>query len=386
MGLQPAATLSGMPEDTTVASLVAAMNEIAPPDLAESWDNTGLLLGFEDDPVSRVLLCIDLLDGVVDEALKREVDAVIAYHPPIFSPLRSLTGSESGAARILTLARAGVAIHSPHTAADAAAGGVNDWLLSCLGADEGRAIRAVDHLPDSEALKIVTFTPRGSEETVREALALAGAGRIGRYDHCATEMEVTGTFRGGEGTSPQIGRPGRIERVEELRLEVVCHPSLLAEVVTALRQSHPYEEPPIEVHRLSPRPRPEIGAGRIGRLQPSVTTTELVERLRKKIPAGRFAIHDASRRRRHENVGLCAGSGGELLDPAISAGCTVFVTGELKHHDVLRAASQGCSVILAGHTNTERGWLKVLRRRLRGMLPEVAFELSRLDRDPLQNA
>ena len=375
-----------MSDNTTVASLVAAMNEIAPADLAESWDNTGLLLGLEGDPVSRVLLCIDLTDGVVDEALKREVDAVIAYHPPIFSPLKSLTGSDPGAARILTLARAGVAIHSPHTAADAAVGGVNDWLLDILGAGDGRAIQPADHLPASERLKIVTFAPRGSEDTVRNALARAGAGQIGNYDHCATESEVTGTFRGGEGSSPGIGKAGRIERVEELRIEVVCHPSLLADAVTALRGSHPYEEPPIEVHQLSPRPRPEIGVGRIGRLDPTATTMELVERMRKKIPAGRFAIHDASKRRKHELVGLCAGSGGELLDPAIAAGCTIFVTGELKHHDVLRAASQGCSVILAGHTNTERGWLKILQRRLRGMLPEVTFELSRSDRDPLQVA
>ncbi|MBC02712.1 MAG: Nif3-like dinuclear metal center hexameric protein [Phycisphaerae bacterium] len=375
-----------MPESNTVASLVTAMNEIAPSALAESWDNTGLLLGLESDPIQRVLLCIDLVDGVVDEALRREVDAVVAYHPPIFSPLKSLTGSEAGTARILTLARAGIAVHSPHTAADAAPGGVNDWLLGVLGAGEGRAIQPAALLPASERLKIVTFTPHDSVTAVRNALARAGAGRIGDYDHCATEMEVTGTFRGGEGTSPEIGKAGRIERVEERRLEVVCHPSRLADALAALQESHPYEEPPIEVHELEPRPSRGIGAGRIGRLAPGATTRQLVERMRKGIPAGRFAIHDASPRRRHELVGLCAGSGGELLDDSIASGCTVFVTGELKHHDVLRAASQGCSVILAGHTNTERGWLKVLQRRLRKSLPDVAFDLSRSDRDPLQLA
>ena len=160
----------------------------------------------------------------------------------------------------------------------------------------------------------------------------------------------------------------------------------LPEALVALRQAHPYEEPPVEVHALSPRPRLDVGAGRIGRLSVTATTGELVERMRARIPAGRFAIHDPSRRRKHELVGLCAGSGGELLDDAISAGCTIFVTGELKHHDVLRASSRGCSVILAGHTNTERGWLKVLRRRLRRMLPAVEFEISRSDKDPLRSA
>ncbi|MCP4833645.1 MAG: Nif3-like dinuclear metal center hexameric protein [Phycisphaera sp.] len=375
-----------MPETAIVESLVTAMDQIAPPGLAESWDNTGLLLGLADDPLTRVLLCIDLVDSVVDEALKREVDAVVAYHPPIFSPLSSLTGSDPGAARILALARAGVAIHSPHTAADAAKGGVNDWLLETLGAEDGRAIHPAELLPETERLKIVTFTPRGSEGDVRSALAAAGAGRIGDYDHCATEAEVTGTFRGGEGSAPVTGRPGRIERVEEFRIEVVCAPSILPGALVALRRAHPYEEPPIEVHALSPRPRTDIGAGRIGRLSVAATTGDLVERMRAHVPAGRFAIHDPSRRRKHELVGLCAGSGGELLDDAISAGCTIFVTGELKHHDVLRASSQGCSVILAGHTNTERGWLKVLRGRLRRMLPAVEFDISRSDRDPLRSA
>lgn len=374
-----------MPETAIVDSLVAAMNEIAPEELAESWDNTGLLLGLADDPITRVLLCIDLVDPVVDEALKREVDAVIAYHPPIFSPLSSLTDADPGAARILALARAGVAVHSPHTAADAAEGGVNDWLLETLEAEEGRAIRPAGILPRTERLKIVTFTPRESEDAIRTALARAGAGRIGEYDHCSTGSEVVGTFRGGEGTMPTIGRSGRIERVEESRIETVCDPSVLAEVLAALREIHPYEEPPIEVHELSPRPRRHLGAGRIGHLASAATTTDLVERMRRRIPAGRFAIHDSSPRRKHQLVGLCAGSGGELLDDAISAGCTVFVTGELKHHDVLKAASRGCSVILAGHTNTERGWLKVLRRRLRRMLPDVEFEISRSDRDPLRN-
>jgi putative NIF3 family GTP cyclohydrolase 1 type 2 len=167
---------------------------------------------------------------------------------------------------------------------------------------------------------------------------------------------------------------------------VVCDPVRLPDALKALRESHPYEEPPIEVHQLAPRPRIGIGAGRVGRLDPPATTLELVERMRKRIPDGRFAIHDAARRRKHRAVGLCAGSGGELLEDSISAGCTVFVTGELKHHDVLLAASRGCSVILVGHTNTERGWLKILRRRLRSILPEVEFQLSRSDRDPLKHA
>ena len=373
-----------MPETSHVGALVAAMDAIAPPEFAEPWDNTGLLLGLSEDPVSRVMLCIDLTDAVVDEAIRREVDAIVAYHPPIFTPRTSITDADSGGARLLGLARAGIAVHSPHTAADAAIGGVNDWLLEVLGAVSGTAVRAGRSLRPSERFKIVTFTPAEAAESIRKALSESGAGRIGDYDQCSTAIDISATFRGGEDTNPVVGIAGRLERVAEVRLEMVCGAECLGDALAAVRRTHPYEEPPIEVHGLEPQPTPRIGAGRLGTLEPGATTAELVDRLRAGLGSDRFTLHEPRSRRRHRLVGLCAGSGGELLDAAIDRGCTAFVTGELKHHDVLAAASRGCAVVLAGHTNTERGWLKVLRKRLRQALPGVTFELSRSDTDPLR--
>ncbi len=375
-----------MPESTDLAGLVTALDRIVPPEHAEPWDNTGLLLGISGDPVERVLLCIDLTDAVVAEALKREVDAIVAYHPPIFAPRTSLTDGDPAGDRLLALARAGIGVHSPHTAADAAIGGTNDWLLDVLGATNGMAIRHAASLPEGERYKLVTFVPTEAAESVRLALAEANAGRIGDYDHCSTTVPVTGTFRGGEGTDPAVGVRGRLEQVSETRLEMVCGADHLADALAGLRRAHPYEEPPIEIHELADRPDPRIGAGRIGRLEPGATVAEIVDRLRRGLGTDRFVVQEPRSRRRHRRVGVCAGSGGELLGDAIAAGCTLFVTGELKHHDVLAAAEAGCAVVLAGHTNTERGWLKVLQRRLRKALPEVAFTVSRADVDPLRTA
>lgn len=386
IGPGDAGTVVGMTTRPTVDALTRTLDEMLPERLAEPWDNTGLLVGVRAEPVEKVLLCIDLTSAVVEEALERGCDAVVAYHPPIFEPLKSLTDDRPGGGDLLALARAGVAVHSPHTSADAAVGGVNDWLLDRLGATSGRAMHPASSLPGSERFKIVTFTPKGTEAAVRSAAASAGAGRIGDYDHCSTEMPVTGRFRGGPGTSPVIGRPGRHEAVEEIRLELVCGSNELGDALDAVRRAHPYEEPPIEIHELSARPDPRVGTGRVATLDPGATTMELVERLRTGLSGGRFAVHDPSPRRRHRLVGVCAGSGGSLLQDAIDRGCTVFVTGELKHHDVLAAAAAGCSVILAGHTNTERGWLKVLRRRLLKALPGLEVEVSRRDRDPLRHA
>lgn len=375
-----------MSDPTDLAGLVTAIDAIVPPEHAEPWDNTGLLLGISGDPVEKVLLCIDLTDAVVAEALKREVDAIVAYHPPIFTPRTSLTDADPSGDRLLALARGGVGVHSPHTAADAAIGGTNDWLLDVLEATRGEAIQPASPVRESERYKIVTFVPDDGAEAVRIALAKAGAGRIGDYDQCSTSGPVTGTFRGGEGTNPVVGVRGRLERVPETRLEMVCGARHLAAALAGLRGAHPYEEPPIEVHGLEAAPDPRIGAGRIADLDPGATVAELVERLRGGLGTSRLAVHEPRSRRRHRRVGVCAGSGGELLGAAIDRGCTVFVTGELKHHDVLAAGERDCAIVLAGHTNTERGWLKVFRSRLRKILPNVAFSISRADVDPLRSA
>lgn len=369
---------------TTVADLTSTLDRLCPPSLAESWDNVGLLLGRRTDPVTRVLLCIDLLDSVVDEAISREVDAIVAYHPPIFTGLKSLTADTAQGAALLATIQAGIAVHSPHTAADAAVGGVNDWLADGLGPGTAEAIRPASSLPSSEAFKIVTFAPPDAIEAIRVAMAAAGAGRIGDYDQCSTETAVVGTFRGGETTNPVVGRRGRLERVDERRLEMVCSGAALGAAIEALRQAHPYEEPAFEVHPLAGRPDRSIGAGRIVRLEKAATTATLVERLRTHLGTDRFSIHEPNARRKHDTIGLCAGSGGELVADAVAQGATLFLTGELSHHGVLDASRLGASVILAGHTNTERGWLKVLAKQLRRELPGVAVRASTADKDPLR--
>lgn len=368
----------------TVADFADALDRLCPPALAEDWDNTGLLLGRRTDPVTRVMLCIDLVDPVVDEAIAREVDAIVAYHPPIFGGIAALTADTAQGAALLATIQAGIAVHSPHTAADAAVGGVNDWLAEGLGDGEVEAIRPASTLPPGEAFKIVTFTPPDAIEPVRTALATAGCGRIGDYDLCSIETPIVGTFRGGDAANPAVGRRGRLERVEERRLEMACGKSDLGAAVAALRSTHPYEEPAFEIHPLVERPDASIGAGRIVRLDAPAKTTALVDRLRKHLRTDRFSIHEPNPRRRHRVIGLCAGSGGELVADAVSRDATLFLTGELKHHDVLDASRLGASVILAGHTNTERGWLKVLARRLRHELPGVECTVSRADRDPLR--
>jgi len=264
-----------------VEAVVAALETLAPPHLAEPWDNVGLLVGSRTAEVRRVLLTIDLTEEVVEEAIAREAQMVVAYHPPLFEPLRRLTDARPGERLILAAARANLAVHAPHTALDAAPGGVNDWLAQGLG-------------PGSSA-------PLGPAPAPGEAPRAPG------------------------------------------RLRTLAHPATLAELAARLR-------------------------AHLGTARPLLAAT----------PFG------ADSKASHAVIGLCAGAGGALLAPALGAGASLFLTGEMRHHDVLAARAAGCAVLLAGHTNTERGYLPVLARRLGEALAGLEILRAERDRDPLQ--
>jgi dinuclear metal center YbgI/SA1388 family protein len=374
----------------SVGRLIEVMEAIAPARLAEAWDNVGLIVGDPaHDLLGPVLLTIDLNEEVAHEALGRGAGAVVAYHPPIFEPLRRLTAAPGDPGRvILPLVAHGVAVHSPHTALDAAPGGVNDWLLEAVagGADalaSRRALSPHDDLDPTQTHKIVVFIPRSSVAPVRDAMASAGAGVIGDYERCSYMLEGRGTFFGSDATNPAVGERGRLEEVEEVRLEMVCGRGSLARAIEALRGAHPYEEPAFDVHRLEPRPDPTTGPGRVGTLRAPAEARTLAARLRDTlgVPGVRVAsCGDGT----SDRVAVCPGAGGSLADAAVAAGAGIFVTGEMRHHDVLAALDLGLSVVLAGHTNTERGYLPVLAERLSALEPALEPIVSEHDRWPFE--
>ncbi len=371
----------------TVADLVRAMEAIAPLRHAASWDNVGLLLGDAERPLRSVLLAIDLTAAVAAEARATNAGAVVAYHPPIFRPRKSLTAADPQGRVLLALAEAGIAVHSPHTALDAAPGGLADWLVAGLGEGTTAPIEPASDLPAGEAVKIVTMVPEDSLEALREAMARAGAGRIGEYDLCSFELRGEGTFRGSDASNPAVGRRGLLERVPEVRLEMVCGRDSLAAALSALRGAHPYEEPPIEVHGLEARPRVDAGVGRVLHLARPARLGDVVERMKRRLGVERVLLAaprglDAEVRA----IGACPGAGGELFGAARAMGADLYLTGEMRHHDVLAASEAGCALVLAGHTNTERPFLPELAARLRTTLDGVAVSVSESDRWPLRVA
>jgi dinuclear metal center YbgI/SA1388 family protein len=374
--------------------VTALVEEIAPLEYAESWDNVGLLLEPLADrqrpdqapSVRRVMLLVDLTRAVLEEAIERDVDFIVAYHPPIFEPLKRLRASSPKERLVTVAARAGLAIHSPHTALDAAPGGVNDWLADAFGKGARAPLVGARRVEANASYKLVVFVPPEHTEALRSALATAGAGVIGNYTECSYELRGEGTFVGGDGANPVVGERGRLERVTETRLEMVCSEEALGAVATALRRVHPYEEPAWDIYPLAPKPRLGIGAGRSVTLDEPAPVGTLVERI--KAHLGRKTVRVAIAERHAsgepiESVAVCAGSGRGLLARATQS--DLYLTGELGHHDVLFALSRGASVVLAEHSSSERGYLAVLADRLKQRAKgDIEVLVSEADRDPVE--
>jgi dinuclear metal center YbgI/SA1388 family protein len=359
-----------------VQDIVHAVERLAPPELAASWDNVGLLLGDRRSGVRRVMLCIDLTEAVLAEALARRVQMVLAYHPPIFKPVSRLTADASGV--LWRAARAGLAVYSMHTALDAAPGGTNDVLAKAAGIASPRPLEPSRRT----SCKLVTFVPPDDLGEVMRAAFEAGAGVIGQYDRCGFHSQGTGTFRGRRGAHPAVGRAGRQETVREERLELLVRTSRCGEVCAAVRRAHPYEEPVIEVYPVDDFPR-GCGMGRIGELAAPQSPRALVAAVKKALKTPDVLVGLGQPAKTIKTVACCAGSCGSMFRQAAQQGAGAYVTGEMRHHDVLAALAAGLMVICVGHSNSERAALAPVGRALAKMhgAPEVL--LSKADREPL---
>lgn len=365
----------------TVAGFCDAMHAIAPPALAQEWDNVGLLAGDRGAAVRRVLLCIDLTPAVAGEAVQHKVDLVMAYHPPIFRPVHRLTmpshGTEESVFRCI---RNGIAIYSTHTALDAAEGGTNDVIARLCGVRQTRPLEFVDE-PGFDQVKLVVFVPKDEIDQVAKAIFAAGAGHIGDYSHCSYRIPGMGTFLGGESTNPTLGQRGRLEHADEIRMETVVPSDKLADVVAALVKAHSYEEPAFDIYPL--RGHPVAGIGRIGDLPKPISLASLARKLKRTAPAPGLQIV-GSDRAEVDRVVIVVGAAGSLPFRVSLRPTDVIITGEIRHHDALAIRRRGCNAIAMGHWASERPTLAVLADRLLETLPGITVRVSEQDDDPFQ--
>lgn len=354
--------------------VIDSLEQIAPTRHAESWDNVGLLAGDPQQDVSSALLAIDYTDEVAAERQTLGCDLVIAYHPPIFAAIKRLTAGHL----VFDAIRRGVAIYSPHTALDVAEGGTNDMLCDVLGVSRRRPLKSSES--KASQYKLVTFSPEDAVERVSIALFNAGAGRIGKYSSCSFRNNGTGTFFGEEGTNPAVGQSGQLERAAEVRIETVVPINKVTAIIEALRAAHPYEEPAFDLNQLAAAPE-GVGQGRVGEFDSPVQRGELLDRIKRGLEIDHLLVAGPAEGA-VDRVAVCAGACGELLDDAISQKVQLYLTGEMRHHEAIKAARAGITVVCTLHSNSERGALKRLKQRLEELAPGLACHLSQRDRDP----
>ncbi|HEX3776640.1 MAG TPA: Nif3-like dinuclear metal center hexameric protein [Polyangiaceae bacterium] len=372
----------------TLADVVALLERFAPLALAEDWDNVGLLIepsGALEGAVKRLFLCIDLSEAVLTEAIDERADLCVSYHPPLFKGVKRLRISAAEERVIVRALEAKLPVYSPHTALDAADDGVNDWLLRGLGSGKRSAL--VPHVSTRGAYKLVVFVPRSHVAELRGALSNElGAGAIGNYSECSYELDGRGSFFGNKGAEPQVGARGQLEFVDEVRLEMRCEKSVLKELARVIGEHHPYEEPAWDVYPLAQIPNSKLGAGRLLELDQPISLLEAVARLKAHLGLPTLRVASSGKQDAGapiRRVAICAGAGGSLFERV--NGVDLFVTGEMRHHDVLAKTRAGASVILSEHTHTERGFLPEFAARLNELSGgELDVIVSARDADPLR--
>jgi dinuclear metal center YbgI/SA1388 family protein len=354
--------------------ILQSLEQIAPTRLAELWDNVGLLAGDPEQEVSKALLTIDYTRAVAKERTSLGCELVIAYHPPIFQAIKRLAAGSV----VFDAIRDGVAIFSPHTALDMAEGGTNDVLCDVLGVSQRSALKLAE--TKATQYKLVTFVPESALDKVSQALFDAGAGQIGKYSQYSFRSPGIGTFFGELGTNPTVGKAGQLENAPEIRIETVVLISRISAVIEGLRKSHPYEEPAFDLNQLAAPPE-GVGIGRVAEFSPPVDRPELFDRIKRGLEIEHLLIAGPVEGK-VSRVAVCAGACGDLLNDALAQKVDLYLTGEMRHHDALKAAGAGMTVVCTLHSNSERATLKRLKQRLEKELPELGCHLSQLDRDP----
>ncbi|WP_167008081.1 Nif3-like dinuclear metal center hexameric protein [Mumia sp. ZJ430] len=369
-----------------VRDLIDLLDSWYPPGHADSWDAVGTSVGDPEAPLRRVLLAVDPVQAVVDEAVASEADLVVTHHPLLLKGVHSVAATTPKGRVVQDLVRHGITLHTCHTNADSPVLGVSESLALALGVSE---LVPLDADPVDPLDAWVVYAPLDAADAVAGAMHDAGAGEVGAYDRCQFVSDGTGSFRPGDTADPAIGTTGAVEHVAERRIEVVAARRLRGAVLAAVRAAHPYEEVAYTVTAIADVPDTTRGSGRIGVLEEPMRLADFAAQVVAALPTNhgvaRIAGDAGSLVRR---VAVCGGSGDFLLERARAAGADVYVTSDLRHHPVseLREQPGAPAVVDVPHWAAEWTWLPVLAHRLRVWLAArgstVQVQVSTLVTDP----
>ena len=360
-----------------IKDITDSIEQLAPLPYAEGFDNVGLLTGSKDWEVTGVMITLDTLEAVVDEAREQNCNLIVSFHPIIFSGIKNFSRPGYVERTVIKAIKQDIAIYAIHTALDNSFRGVNDMICQQLGLKNRKIL-----IPQPSTIrKLITFVPVESASDVRQALFKAGAGSIGNYDHCSFNLEGTGSFRGNEDSNPVKGEKGELHFEKETQLGVTFPKHLEGKVLQALFSSHPYEEVAYEVYSLE-NTNQHIGMGMTGELETPMDEQDFLEFLKERFNTGCIR-HSELLGKPVKKIAILGGSGSFAIQNAKNSGADVFVTADLKYHDFYRAEG---TLVLAdiGHFESEQYTKNLLHTYLKKKFANFAIVLSNTNTNPIK--
>jgi dinuclear metal center YbgI/SA1388 family protein len=331
----------------TIQKVIAEIEKHISMSQAEDFDNVGLLCGLPKRNVSGILVCHDALENVVDEAIQKNCNLIVCFHPIIFSGLKSLTGKNYVERTVLKAIENKVAIYAIHTAFDNDYYGVNAGMCNLLGLKNLKILQ-----PKKNNLKqLNVYVPKDHSENVKEGLFSAGAGNIGFYDECSFKIEGKGTFRPIEGSDPFSGEQNIRENADEDMISVIFESFKQNQIVAAMKSAHPYEEVAHQIYQLE-NENQYSGLGMYGEFETEMDETDFLSFVKEKFNLN-IIKHSDLNHKKIKRVGVLGGSGASGIKAALSKKCDAYLTGDLKYHDYFLAESKMliCDI---GHYESEQ--------------------------------
>jgi dinuclear metal center YbgI/SA1388 family protein len=360
-----------------IKDVITSLESLAPPSLQEGYDNAGLITGDETADCRGILVSLDATEPVVDEAIKKGCNLVIAHHPIVFSGLKRITGKNYVQRTIIKAIRNDIALYAIHTNLDNIINGVNGRIASLLGLKDISILSS----KENQLKKLYTFVPAADADKIRRALFDAGGGHIGNYDECSFNAEGFGTFKGDLTTDPYVGKPGELHRENEIKIEVVFPAWIEARIIKNLLSAHPYEEAAYDIVKLDNK-FPAVGSGIVGELEAPMEETSFLLLLKEKF--GLTIIkHTQLLSKPIKKVAACGGAGSFLISSALTEGADIYITSDIKYHEFFDA--NGKMVIAdIGHYESEQFTINLLQEFLEQKFPTFAVLKTEVNTNPVR--
>ena len=355
----------------------SVLEEMAPLAYAESFDNVGLLIGNQNQEINSILVCHDALEQVVDEAIKKECNLIVCFHPILYSGIKSLTGKNYVERSLIKAIKNDIAIYAVHTALDNHPDGVNKILCNQLGLINTKIL-----IPKQQFIKkLVTYTVPQNANKLRQALFQAGAGQIGNYSECSFKSEGLGSYRGNEVSNPVYGEKQEFIETKEVKIEVTFEKNKESKVLSALFTNHEYEEVAYEIYSLDNKHQ-NIGLGMIGELENEMNEQDFLTFVKQTMESDGIR-HSTFIKKPIKKVAVLGGSGSFAISNSIQEGADAFLTADLKYHNYYEAENR---LLLAdiGHFESERYTKNYIVDYLRKKIPKFATVLSEENTNPVK--